>query len=221
MIRDYSRLAEIVSLAERSKVTVDVGCDHGFVTEYLLRNQIADKVIATDISEKCLAKTKKLLEKKELSSKANFLQCDGLSQVHDKDIDQIIIAGMGGGTIVSILDNMSEDCKSARLILQPMNELRDVRLALCRLGYKITRDLIVRDEDKYYHILVASIGTQELTETQIYCGAVAADYASQDYQDWLAYTIQSMQNIVKDMPENNERRAKFLRAIDILKSVKN
>ena len=220
MIKDYSRLAEIVSLAEESEVTVDVGCDHGFVTEYLLRNNIAKKVIATDISEKCLNKTKQLLQKMNLSTRAEFVVTDGLIGINSSDIDQIIIAGMGGSTIIKILNEMPLNCQKARLILQPMNDIRELRVVLNKLGFKIQRDKVIADGKKFYHIMTAINDVQKLTDIQIDCGVNTEDYRSDDYQAWLDFTIKKLKNISKNMPNDNPRKKKFLKGIAELSSLK-
>ena len=219
MIKNSSRLQCIFDLLKFSDVTVDVGCDHGFVTHYLLSQNIAKNVIATDISNKCLDKTRELIDSHNLSHRATFVATDGLCGINNPNIDQIVIAGMGGSTIMHILEHMPECCKSARLILQPMNNIMNLRIFLAKIGYTFERDLITIDDGRFYHFMVVTPGKCTLSETQIHCGAVASDYNQPDYIQWLKHTIHKMQDIVEYMPNANPRRLKFMRGIYILSNI--
>lgn len=219
MIKNSSRLQCIFDLLKYSDVTVDVGCDHGFVTLHLLSQNIAKNVIATDISQKCLDKTQELITEKNLTHRATFVATDGLCGINNPNIDQIVIAGMGGSTIIHILEHMPASCKKARLILQPMNNIMNLRTFLAKMGYTFERDMIVNDDGRFYHVMVVVSGKCNLDETQVYCGAVPSDYTSNDYIEWLKHTIHKMQDIVEDMPSANPRRLKFMRGIYILGNI--
>ena len=219
MIKNSSRLQSIFDLLSFSDVTVDVGCDHGFVSQYLLSNNIAKNVIATDISNKCLDKTRELLTQNNLSHRATFVATDGLCGINHPNIDQIIIAGMGGSTIMHILEHIPSSCKSARLILQPMNNIMNLRIFLAKIGYTFERDMVITDDGRFYHLMVVVPGKCTLTETQIHCGAVPSDYHTGNYLEWLKHTIHKMQDIVEYMPTANPRRLKFMRGIYILSNI--
>lgn len=219
MINISTRLQSLVDILQYSEVTVDVGCDHGFVTLYVLKNNIAKHVVATDISDKCLDKTRALISQHSLDNRATFVATDGLCDIHTAGIDQIIIAGMGGSTIMHIIEHMPKSCKSARLILQPMNNIMNLRVFLAKSGYTFERDMIVQDDGRFYHIMSLVPGKCTLDELAIHCGAVVSDYTTTDYQAWLKHTIHKMQDIVDSMPTANPRRLKFMRGIYNLNSI--
>lgn len=219
MIKNSLRLQSLVSLLQFSEVTVDVGCDHGFVTLHILQNNIAKHVVATDISAKCLDKTRELVAQHSLDHRTTFVATDGLCNINTPGIDQIVIAGMGGSTIMHILEHMPKSCKSARLILQPMNNIMNLRLFLAQIGYKFERDMITQEDGRYYHLMSVVPGKCTLDETQMHCGAVPSDYDTPDYHAWLNHTIAKMQDIVDSMPIANPRRLKFMRGIYILNNV--
>ena len=52
-----NRLSAVVELLGTSKVVVDVGCDHGYVPNYLIENKKSKLIYATDISKESLRKT--------------------------------------------------------------------------------------------------------------------------------------------------------------------
>ena len=219
MIKNSLRLQNIAKLLNFSDVTVDVGCDHGFVTLHILQNNIAKHVVATDISAKCLDKTRALVTEAGLSHRATFIATDGLIDVDKPNIDQIVIAGMGGSTIMHILQHMHKSCKSARLILQPMNNIMNLRLFLSKMGYAFEHDMIVAEDARYYHIMVVYPGKSTLDETQLHCGAVPSDYTSPDYISWCQHTIAKLQDILQSLPSANPRRLKFMRGVHLLSSI--
>jgi len=210
------RLSAILANLDFCTTTADVGCDHGIVSLAVLKESISQRVVCTDISAKCLQKTRNLLSKAHLDHQAVFVECDGLSKVDNVAIDQIVIAGMGGINISHILAGLTPAQKQARLVLQPMNNITQVRVALGQLGKKIIRDEIVFDKNKYYHIIVAVDGGQKLSLNQIRCGAVIEDYRSPDYQRWLTLKINKVRNIISCISPDNDRYAEFCDYLDAL-----
>ena len=137
------RLGAISSHLKVCNVTADVGCDHGLLSLFVLKNNISKNVVCIDISEKCLQKTKNLLKKAGVDKLATFIQCDGLKDVKNTNINQVVVAGMGGINISQILENMAPSLKKANFILQPMNNITVLRKTLNKLGMKINRDEII------------------------------------------------------------------------------
>lgn len=211
-----ARLNAIVCQLRPSDLTADVGCDHGLLSLFVLKSDLAKRVLCTDISAKCLQKTKNLLSRAKLENRAKFLVCDGLLGVEDP-VDQIVIAGMGGQTICNILENLPQHLKHARLVLQPMNNPTFVRKTLNKLGKRLTRDEIVFDKNKYYHILCAEEGKQVLSQHQIRCGAITEDYRSADYQKWLGLKIAKVTKILEGIDPQNPRYSEMS---DYLQSLK-
>lgn len=138
------RLDLIKSLIVPTGTIADVGCDHGLIAEYCLTK--AERVIASDISEKCLQKARS-----RLGDKANvrFVCCDGLKY----KCDEAIISGMGGILIDRILREASYLPKT--LVISPHRDSALVRQTLFDLGYGIDRDMPIFDHDKFYSIIRA------------------------------------------------------------------
>ena len=55
------RIEELVSAIPYTNTFADVGCDHGYVAEAMLKSGKCKKAYVSDVSEKCLEKAKKLL----------------------------------------------------------------------------------------------------------------------------------------------------------------
>ena len=123
---------------------------------------------------------------------------------------------MGGINIAHILTQLPTNMQTAKLVLQPMNNITQVRTTLNRLNKKIIRDEIIFDKNKYYHIIVAVSGKQKLTIDQIRCGAITEDYRSDDYQRWLNYKINKVRTIVNGVDPQNPKYSELCEYLNAL-----
>ena len=192
------RLDLIKSLIVPSRVVADVGCDHGLIAEYCAKSGIAESVIASDISEKCLQKAKTLLSG---MPNVRFVCCDGLGY----DCDQAVIAGMGGMLVCDILRSAHSLPKT--LIASPHRDSGSVRSTLIELGYGIDRDIPIFDRNKFYYVIRAdkTCGERQLTELQITFGKdCTVPNAALSKRLRQLYTIYSV------APEQNSARLKVI-----------
>lgn len=143
-----NRIEKICSYIDDCKTFIDVGCDHGYCTQYALKNGKCQNAIVTDVSPKCLAKAENLLAEYINDGRCKSVCCDGLTGVEAGD-ELVLIAGMGGMEIIKIL---SEGFIPNRFILQPMKNAEKLRLFLIENGCKICVDDIFYD-GKYYFII--------------------------------------------------------------------
>ncbi len=145
----------------RGPVIADIGTDHGILVMRALEDAAIQKVIATDISphslQKCIDAITGHPREKDVTTQC----CNGLSGLDTKAIDDIVIAGMGGFRILTILQNAIDNQQPLRrLILSPQKGEEEVRRFLHENGYRIEADEWVRDQGKFYVILVAVPGVE-------------------------------------------------------------
>lgn len=160
------RITEIYSRLRPCRLFADVGCDHGFVAELVVKNALAEKVYVSDVSEKCLAKAEKLLAVHMRTGLVESFVSDGFAAFPEMP-DQALVAGMGGEEIVKILSAAAE--LPERLVLQPMKNAPKVRRFLADNGYKIAEDVTFRDV-RYYDIIAAARGADELSADEEFFG---------------------------------------------------
>ena len=192
------RLKEISSHIKECEVFADVGCDHGHVCEFVLKNNLAKKVIASDISSKSLNKAKKLLS--NYGEKVSYIISDGFNAFKEFP-NQVVIAGMGGEEICSILKNNAK--KIDRLILSPQKNQIKVRKLLLELGYKIVSDYTICDK-KYYDIIVAEQGEDFYSDIELEFGRDNIKYRSKDFISMLLSEEQKCLNILKNKENSGD-----------------
>lgn len=148
------RLAESVP---HGNTAADIGTDHGYVPMLLIKNDISPRVIMSDISEGSLSKAKETFGLCGLTvDPADFRIGDGLATVKYGEVDTIIIAGLGGHTIVDILDaNVSKSRSFDTLILQPRKHSGSLRYYIYTHGWDIEREHLAEEGKFACEIIVA------------------------------------------------------------------
>ena len=123
------RMMSAASFVNRGDVVADVGTDHGYLPIYLILSGIIPFAVASDIREGPLGRARKNARKYGVDQKMKFELSDGLAFLEDGcPVDDIIICGMGGETIISIIEASDYPKKSGvRLILQPMTKAFELR----------------------------------------------------------------------------------------------
>lgn len=149
-----TRLQACADFVTPGGVVCDVGTDHALLPVYLVQAQIAASVIASDIGEGPLQAAERTIERAGLTGQIRTLLSDGLAKVPE-DVTDIVIAGMGGETIVGILAACPFPLAGKRLILQPMTKAEVLRMWLYANGFAIREEKCARDEERLYAVLCA------------------------------------------------------------------
>lgn len=148
------RLETIKNLVSNSKITVDVGTDHGYVPISLITEKRALKVIACDINKGPLNNARANIQKAGLLEKIELRLGGGLVPCETGEADNVIIAGMGGILIKDILEESYIKAQSAeKLILQPMNSQDVLREYLINNNFSIKNEHLAIEGEKIYNII--------------------------------------------------------------------
>jgi len=152
------RLQYIVDMVTYFDTIADIGCDHGYVCIELIKNNKVKKAIASDISYPSLKKTIDFVKVNNIDDRIETRVGDGLDVLNKDEVDAVIVAGMGGVLISDILKknyNLKFKEKNPLLILQPVQQAKDLRYYLYENKFEIVDEDIVFDMGKYYNIIVA------------------------------------------------------------------
>lgn len=218
MIKISKRLTAIANivLQKESKKIIDVGCDHALLDIYLLQNNMNLKIIASDINEKPLESAKKNIEKYSFLNKIELCQKDGIKGI-DKDVDTVVISGMGMETIVEILESgKSELDHVERLIISSNNKYKDLRTNVIKLGYKISFETIIYDEEKYYIMIEFTKGTEKYSEKELYFGPVLLKNKNENFYNYYRNIKNVKEMIKKRLPDDNSKNVLLEKEIELL-----
>ncbi|MBE6574222.1 MAG: SAM-dependent methyltransferase [Ruminococcaceae bacterium] len=149
------RLKTAASFIKKGSVVADIGCDHAYLPIFLIKNNIASRVIAADINEGPCEKARENIRKNSLSKVIKVIRTDGLKGIDEFSPDTVVICGMGGDLITRIVGNSPYTRESCpMLILQPQTKQSSLREYLLSSGYRIIDEAICED-DRLYEIIVA------------------------------------------------------------------
>lgn len=155
------RLEAIIKLVEKNKYVIDVGTDHGLVPLYLAKEGISDRILACDISEKCLDKLNRSMfnpYKNIIATKVT----DGFNGIKQEDNQIAIIAGMGALTIIDIISqNLSFAKNLDYMIIQSNVGNERLRSFLVENDFEIKEDFIIKENKKYYDIMKVQSGLKQ------------------------------------------------------------
>ena len=170
------RLAAIAALVPDGARLADVGTDHALLPIRLLLDGKIQSAVATDIRPGPLSRAKENAYAAGVQDLSCVL-CDGLTGVSPDSVDTVVIAGMGGETIISILQDAPWTADGQHwLLLQPMTKAAALRHWLADNGYTFTDEHLVEDKGRIYPILCVEGGAfRPLTEAEALCGVLLAD----------------------------------------------
>lgn len=131
----------------------DIGCDHGYLGIHLLTQGIAASVIASDVNEQPLQSALRNAHKYGVADKMSFYLSDGVRNI-PRDFDTLVCAGMGGDTMIHILEAAPWLQKAQyRLILQCQSKTPMLRQYLSEQGWRITEESVLRDGKFLYTVM--------------------------------------------------------------------
>lgn len=149
-----ARMQALADMVTKGRVVCDVGCDHGFVSIYLVQQGIAPKVYAMDVRTGPLERAKEHIIEYGLEAYIETRISDGLTNLQVGEAECMVCAGMGGPLMMRILtEGREKACSMKELILQPQSELALFRRFLRKEGYKITQENMIYEDGKYYPMM--------------------------------------------------------------------
>lgn len=199
---------DFVSCGDR---VADVGCDHGYLGIYLLKNNIATRIIASDINPGPLASAVANGTKYGVSDRISFHLSDGANKI-PRDFDTLICAGMGADTMISILkDAPWLNSNQYRLVLQCQSKTALLRQYLWNNGWDICHETAVKDGRFIYTVMEVYRGTfAPQNAGQLYFSPAIATEATPEAREYLNQMIRMLSNSVSgkgDGADQTEREA--------------
>lgn len=214
MTKISNRLKAIVKFVEKKDKIVDVGCDHGLLSIYLIENNLVNSIIASDINQNALNSAINNIKKRNLDIKT--VLSDGLVDIDTNKINTVVISGMGTSTILHILNDDKKLKKINKLILQSNNDHSILRKELNNKGYYLIDEENTFDKGKWYVTCCFVKQDKQNTDTEIKYGYLKNEQYNQ-------YLVDYEKKIFKKIPWTSFK-AKFneyLKFRDLKKTISN
>ena len=204
MIILSERLSTIYEMVPKG-VVADIGADHGKLIIALFEGGIISHGYAVENKKGPYTRLVKALTDRGLEEDIVPLFSDGIRDL-PSSVHTVIIAGMGGSLIVDILKKYPGKTKQIdTLIVDAHNAVPKVREEVCKLGFIIADEKMVKEDDIFYEIIKfvrADIATYG--ENDIEFGPILRQEKSAIFKDKYESRIHEIDNLLnnKNLPEN-------------------
>lgn len=163
------RLSAVAALLNNCEKMADIGTDHGYIPIYLVEQKRVHDAIAMDISKGPLQRAREHVQLHKLDEYIELRLSDGAKELNVGEVQEVVIAGMGGRLMMKIIDESRELFHSLQgFVIQPQSEYGYVRRFLEENGYVILKENMVEEDGKYYPMMRVSSGQMKLEQECFY-----------------------------------------------------
>ena len=188
------RLTSITKFIDKDDEVVDVGCDHGLLSIYLYENKLCKRIIASDVNKNALNNAISNINKKNLDIET--VLSDGIVSVNMKNINTLVISGMGTSTILHILSDSNKLENVTKIVLQSNNEHSRLRKDMNKLGYYLLDEDIIYENKKYYVTMNFEKSTKKNSKSVLNYGIVKKEFV-----EYYKYLENSLYDILVKIPK--------------------
>lgn len=195
------RLETVASLVEDNRSIIDIGCDHALLSIYVALNKNPKKVIASDNKKGPLVHAKENIDKYKVSDKVKVKLGDGVDPI-EKDIDTIVISGMGGMNIIGILKYKTILFNNVdTIILSPNTDSDFVRREMCKLGFFIEEEKLIKDNKIIYPVIRFKRGKRHYKKIEYILGPILMNRKEELFIEYLNNQKNTKSKILEIMPK--------------------
>ena len=218
------RMHMVASMVDESSVA-DIGCDHAFVSMYLISSGTAKKVVAMDVNKGPIGIAKENVKMSGLQDKIDIRLSNGLEKLKEDEVECAVIAGMGGPLMVDILTRgRKHTLAGIHLVLQPQSDIYKVREYLYQIGYEIIKEDMLVEEGKFYTAFKAVPEREQITpysEEELHFGRYLLIHRHPVLREYLQKEINISKSLLDKLQEatsdkSRERRTDVIERIALL-----
>ena len=188
-IRLNDRLKQIASYIKKGESVCDVGTDHGFLPIYLFENNISEKIIMSDVSKGSIEKA--VSDAKEELGDLNRIDArygDGFDVLEPGEVDDIVIAGMGGLQILDIMTwDITKTLTYKKFIFQPRRDAAVLRKWLDINGFTIVEQVVVPENGRYSEIICCTSEMAASVNISFYDRKNTLEIFNGNPTEWVSY----------------------------------
>lgn len=196
------RLRVLGDMLIRGEAAADIGADHALLSIFLVKENIVPWIIASEFTDGPYFRLSQAVQNSPVKDRIIVRQGDGLEVLATGEVENVIIAGMGGDTIVNIL---SADWQKAgsfrRFVFQPMSRAAILRQALTIQGWAIIDERLVREHGRFYNIIASRPGNKpyELSPLQMELGPLILKNSSKYKREYIKTSWEKYDKIYRSL----------------------
>ena len=203
-------------MAQPTDTLADIGADHAWLLTALACAGKIRRGIGVEIAQGPFDTACRHIAEQGLSEQVQMRLGDGLQPLAQGEATACVIAGMGGKTIRTILQDSPAIAKGMDyLLLQPMTGEDGLRLYLQENGWRLSRETLVQERGIIYQIMVAVRGYMApLGEAEAAFGPLLLATGHQLLPALVEARVQEIQRIIdglgrSETPEAREKETRL------------
>lgn len=198
------RLQTIFDMIAINSVVADVGSDHGKLMISLFEKGVISHGYAIENKKGPFGRLKKALVAKGIEENIVPMFSDGITDLPEC-VDTVVIAGMGGKTIIDILKSHQNKLKNVHyLIIDGHSCLPLLREEITKMGYNISDEKIIKEDNIYYEII--KFNKSDVTfysENDVEFGPILRNEKSITFKEKYNDRIKEIDNLLlKNLPDD-------------------
>ncbi|SDI94924.1 tRNA (adenine(22)-N(1))-methyltransferase [Salimicrobium halophilum] len=208
----------------------DIGSDHAYLPVSFCQKHPEARAIAGEVNEGPLRSAQSEITRQELEDRVEARLGDGLEVLENGEVNAVVIAGMGGPLIASILDKGKDKLEGVqRLLLQPNIHAVAVRRWLEEHGFCLVHEEILEENGHVYEILIAdrhadeSLYSEENKEVEMWLGPLLMKQKAAPFMKKWESHLNNRERILKQLElssqNQEEKKRELTREIGQLKEV--
>ena len=153
------RLSLVAEMISTGRTVADIGGDHARLALFLAEEGVSPRVIISELGEGPFIRAGCSVQESPCRGRIELRRGNGLQVLHPGEVDEVVLAGMGGDTIVDILSyDWDKAASFQHFLFQPMTRARIVRANLAVQGWPIEDEKLVREKNRIYIVIAARPG---------------------------------------------------------------
>ncbi|GAB3050964.1 tRNA (adenine(22)-N(1))-methyltransferase TrmK [Virgibacillus ainsalahensis] len=200
------RLQKVASYLPKGAFFADIGSDHAYLPCYVCSEDQTAKAIAGEINVGPFNSAVATVNSYGLFNNVEVRLGNGLHVLHPNEVEQVIIAGMGGSLIQDILEEGKANLgKVNRIIAQPNVDARNVRRWFWAQGYGITNEAIIEENGHIYEIIIGDkdgvipVYEEEKTEKDLLFGPLLLQNKSDVFHKKWKHEYKKLKRVIEQM----------------------
>lgn len=230
-IRISERLKAIANYLPKGAFFADIGTDHAYLPCFVCLQDEEARAIATEVKNGPYERALQTIDEYELNDVITVRLGDGLTALQPTDlIKQLVIAGMGGLLMQSILAKGQSQIKTVeRIILQPNVGAEHVRQWLFEHDYGIVSEGIIKEKEHIYEIIVADYLAEQpyhndagIKSKEMLFGPLLLRENAPVFQQKWKHELANLRNVVEQMKkaqQKSPKKNKYIQKINWIEEV--
>lgn len=211
-----NRIKQIKKYIPLNQDVADVGSDHGLLLRLLFDDGFPNNMLGIENKEGPFSNLSKLV-KAINDEKVSCILSDGIDYL-PSNYKTVVIAGMGFDTIKAIINKNKDKIDFINdFIIDCHTSYEKVRPFFVELGYHITEETIIFEDNIYYEIIHFKKGYQNYTALELTYGPINLAEKSEVFINRNKLLIEKNELICSKRPNSDALRLK----INELKQVSN